>query len=61
MPVTERFTWLFVQDDTREITMTQESKDLTMARVTSRRETGSNQTEEDVLLTVGYFYFVRLN
>ena len=61
MPVTERFTWLFVQDDTRETTITQEGKDLTMVRVTSRRETDSNQTEEDVLLTVGYFYFVRLN
>jgi len=30
-----------------------------MAGVTSRRETGSNQTEEeDVLVTVGYFNIV---
>jgi hypothetical protein len=33
-----------------------------MTGVTSRRETGSNQTEEeDVLITVGYFNIVRLN
>jgi hypothetical protein len=43
-------------DDTIEI------KYLTMTGVTSRRETGSNQTEEeDVLSTDGYYNIVRLN
>jgi hypothetical protein len=39
-----------------------EKEYLTMTRIASRRETGSNQTEdEDVLTMVGYFNIVRLN
>ena len=62
MPVTERFTWLSVRDNKRERDDNDENEYFTMTGVTSRRETGSNQTEEeDVLITVGYFNIVRLN
>ena len=55
MPVTERFTWLSVRDNKRD-NNDDHNEHLTMAGVTSRREIGSNQTEEeDVLLTVGFF------
>jgi hypothetical protein len=62
MPVTERFTWLSVQDKRRDDNDMRESNYSTMSGVNSRRETGSNQTEEEnVLLTVSYFHIVRLN